>query len=98
MTDGFSRRSWLRGVFSGLVGLAGLRRRATAVPTAPRPEGTAPPSSTTVRSYAYDLGPISSVSVSTYSYDAKGRLTTVVDPLCRVTTYPYYDDPQNRPT
>ncbi len=72
MTDGFSRRSWLLGVFSGLVGLAGLRRRATAAPMAPRPERTAPPSSTTVRSYAYDLEPISSVSVTTFSYDARG--------------------------
>jgi YD repeat-containing protein len=96
MQPGISRRSWLVCLFSGLAGLAGLRRRATAAPTAARPERTAPPFWPTVQSFAYDV-PGSLVSVTTHTYDATGNLTAV-DPPGRVTTYTYFYDAHNRLT
>jgi hypothetical protein len=91
MTDGFSRRSWLQGMFSVLAGLIGVRQRATAAPAVPRPESTAPPPLPPVQSYAYHEGPLSSVSVTTYTCDGKVTRRTE-DPHFRVTTYTYFYD------
>ncbi len=96
MQPGISRRSWLVTLFSGLTGVAGLRRSAIAAPTVASPERTAPPFTTTVQSFAYD-GSCSLVSVTMHTYDATGTLTAV-DPLCRATTYTHFYDAQNRLT
>jgi hypothetical protein len=86
MRQGFSRRSWLLGVFSGLAALAGLRRGRGTTPAVPRTDASALPVSGTT-SWGYDVAVDSSGPMTTFVYDGASRLVSVHhDP---VTCYAY---------
>jgi hypothetical protein len=92
MQQGFSRRGWLLGLFAGLAGLAGLRRRATATPAAPRPAGNAL-AYHAQGPWVWHPGADPLSSVTTYTYDPEASLA-VAAPLGQVTTYTYVGAPR----
>ena len=84
MNNQLSRRQWLAGIFGGICGLASAlflpeipKARATARKTSPR------------KILVCDRFP---AKVWTYTYDGKGRLTSVHDPRegLQVATYSYH--------
>ena len=90
----FSRRGWLRGLFAGLAGLAGLRWDSTASSAEAQPEGTTSDFPTSLSEGIPPLSyPISSVTTTTY--DARGVVS--VTPLGQVTTVTY-DRPKDPST
>jgi hypothetical protein len=73
---GFSRRSWLLSVFSGLAALAGLRRGPEITSAVPRTDASAQPVSGTT-SWGYDAAVYSSGPMTTFVYDGASRLLSV---------------------